>query len=137
MVLKVTLAPNEKIIVNGCALRNANREYNYLVIESFGDVIREKDILTEKEADTPVKRVYFKIQTALIHIKQREALISEIQDDLAELATIFGGENLGHIFDAATFVSSTDYYKALKCLKKIFEYEAAVLRYKTSKKISA
>ena len=53
MGLKLTLRPNEQIIVNGCAIRNTGRTHA-LHIESRADVIRGKDLLDPKEAVTPV-----------------------------------------------------------------------------------
>lgn len=126
MPLKVTLDANEQIIVNGCAIRNTGRR-SALMIESHADVVRGRDLITAAEATTPVTRAYFLIQTALTEIKRREDLLKPIQHSLAELATVFGGENLAHIFEAANFVSQGDLYKALRELRPVRRHEAALL----------
>lgn len=126
MPLKVTLDANEQIIVNGCAIRNTGRR-SALMIESHADVVRGRDLITAAEATTPVTRAYFLIQTALTEIKRREDLLKPIQHSLAELATVFGGENLAHIFEAANYVSQGDLYKALRELRPVRRHEAALL----------
>ena len=87
MALRLTLKPNERIIVNGCVLRNADRR-QMLVIESHADVVRETDLLDEGDARTPVKEVYFFIQSALMNQKIREKLVPVIQKKLGQLVHV-------------------------------------------------
>ena len=126
MGLKVTLKPNEKIIVNGCAIRNTGRTHA-LHIESRADVIRGKDLLNPENADTPVGRVYFMVQTALIIPTQRDDLVPKIQSGLADLAMVFGGENLHHVFEAANRISQFDFYKALTHLRPLLRHEKQLI----------
>lgn len=126
MGLKVTLRPNEQIIVNGCAIRNTGRTHA-LHIESRADVIRGKDLLGPQEAGTPVGRVYFMVQTALISPPSREGLLPQIQSGLADLALVFGGANLHHVFEAANLISQFDFYKALTHLRPLLRHERRLL----------
>ncbi len=126
MALKLTLKPDERIIVNGCAMRNSGRRH-VLTIESHADVIRGHDLLDDDVVATPVTKVYFLIQTALIRADVRDDLVPLIQDQLATLATVFGAPNLGHVFEAANFVSIGDYYKALRALRPVMVHEREVL----------
>jgi flagellar protein FlbT len=126
MALKLTLKPNEQVIINGCAIRNDGPTVA-LRIESRADVIRGKDLLRETDAGTPVGRVYFLAQTSLINIGAREALLPLIQSGLADLALVFGGENLGHVFEAANLISQGDYYKALTHLRPLLRHERELL----------
>jgi flagellar biosynthesis repressor protein FlbT len=126
MVLKLTLQSQELVVINGCAIRNTGRRHA-LTIESHADVIRGKDLIEKSEASTPVGRAYYLIQSALINAKIREELLPEIQKNLAELATVFGGDNLGHIFEAANYVSQGDLYKALRELRPVHRHEAILL----------
>lgn len=126
MSLKVTLRPNEQIIVNGCAIRNTGRTHA-LHIESRADVIRGKDLLGPEEANTPVSRIYFLVQTALVSPPSREGLLPRIQSGLAELALVFGGTNLHHVFEAANLISQFDFYKALTHLRPLLRHERRLL----------
>ncbi len=125
MALKLTLKPDERIIVNGCAMRNSGRRH-VLTIESQADVIRGQDLLDPDGIATPVRRVYFLIQTALTRTDLREDLVIPIQKQLAVLATVFGGSNVAQIFESANFVSIGDYYKALRALRPVMRHEADV-----------
>ena len=126
MSLKVTLRPNEQMIVNGCSIRNTGRTHE-LHIESRADVIRGKDLLPLEEVTTPVSRVYFLIQIALIYPPTREALLSKIQSGMADLALIFEGQNLRHVFEAANLINQFDFYKALTHLRPLLRHERRLL----------
>lgn len=136
MPLSVTLKPNERIVVNGCEIRNSNRRHK-LHIESQADVIRESDLLDQSTVATPVKRTYFLLQTALIHASHRDSLVPLIQSDLADLALVFGGENLGRVFEAANFVSQQDFYKALSSLRPVMKHEAQLLKMVADQQVQA
>ncbi|MBM1655022.1 flagellar biosynthesis repressor FlbT, partial [Sulfitobacter mediterraneus] len=58
MALRLTLKPNERILINGCVVRNADRR-QMLIIENHADIVREADLLDESEARSPVKEVYY------------------------------------------------------------------------------
>ncbi|WP_439561824.1 flagellar biosynthesis repressor FlbT [Roseinatronobacter sp.] len=126
MALKLTLKPDERIIVNGCAMRNSSRRH-VLTIETHADVIRGHDLLDSDGIVTPVRRVYFLIQTALTRADLREDLVTPIQKQLAVLATVFGGSSCGQIFEAANFVSIGDYYKALSALRPVLRHEEEIM----------
>ena len=126
MALKLTLKPDERIIVNGCAMRNSSRRH-VLTIESHADVIRGQDLLDADGIVTPVRRVYFLIQTALTRADLRDDLVIPIQKQLAVLATVFGGSSVGQIFEAANFVSIADYYKALSALRPVLRHEQEIM----------
>ena len=123
MPLNLTLKPNEVILINGCVVRNSDRRQT-LMIESKGDVVRQRDLLDSKEARTPVKEVYFFIQTALLDSELREKLVPLIQKKLGQLVPVFHDEVSQHIFEAANHVSQQDFYKAMRALRPLMEYEA-------------
>ncbi len=61
MALKVELKPGERIIIGDCVVTNTDQRTR-LVIDGETPILREKDILTRKTADTPAKRIYLAIQ---------------------------------------------------------------------------
>lgn len=126
MALRLTLKPNEKIVINGCVIRNADRR-QLLTIENHADIVRGVDLLDEGEAGTPVKTVYFFIQTALLKPAVRKELVPVIQRELARLVPVFHEEIGGHIFEAANHVSCSDFYKAMRALRPLIKYEARLL----------
>ena len=126
MSLKITLKPDETIVINGCIIKNSSRRHT-MMVENFADIIRGADILKEDEANTPLKRVYFLIQTALLDKKLRDKVVPHIQKQLAELFNIFSSEVKNDIMKTANFVSASDYYKALSSLRSAIKYEAKLL----------
>ena len=72
MALKITLRPNEKMIIDGAVISNGGTTSNFL-IENEVPVLREKNIMSEKDADSPCRRIYFVIQLMYI---DRENLTS-------------------------------------------------------------
>ncbi len=132
MALKLVLKPNERIVINGCMMRNSARRL-VLSVESYADVVRGHDLLDEDAPVTPVSRVYYLVQNALIHSKLREDLVPIIQREMANLATTFEHPSLGHIFEAANFVSIGDYYKAMRALRHVLEHEAKLFDHISSR----
>ncbi|GAA6209877.1 flagellar biosynthesis repressor FlbT [Cognatishimia sp. WU-CL00825] len=136
MALRLTLKPNEKIVINGCVIRNADRR-QMLTIENHADIVRGVDLLDESEAGSPVKKVYYFIQAALLKPDIRDELVPVIQKDLASLVPIFHEEIGGHIFEAATHVSCRDFYKAMRALRPLIKYEARLLDMINGKTVAA
>jgi flagellar protein FlbT len=136
MALRISLRPNEKLIVNGCIIRNSSRR-QMLIIENQADVIRECELLKSDQAATPVRQVFFFIQTAFLNPEIRETIIPIIQTKLGKLAPIFEERTAGHIIESANHVSAGDYYKALKSLRSVLEREKQILDLAKEDKISA
>ena len=68
MALKVELKPGERLIIGDCVITNADQRTR-LVIDGQAPILREKDILTAKSADTPAKRIYL---CGAAHVSRRE-----------------------------------------------------------------
>lgn len=126
MPLRLTLKPEERIIINGCIIRNAARRQT-LTIENHADVVRGHDLLKEQEVTTPVTRVYFLIQTVLVAADLRDEFNPKIQKSLAELVTVFGSDYTENILKAANFISTRDYYKAMRALSGLIKHERDLL----------
>ena len=62
MALKVELKPHERIIVGACVITNTDQRARLLIDGDKIPILREKDILTPKTADTPAKLVYLAVQ---------------------------------------------------------------------------
>lgn len=123
MPLRITLAPGERIVVNGCAIRGGARR-QVLTFEDRADVLRGRDMLDAAEADTPVRRAHFLVQTALTRRELRADLEPLIRRALADLATVFAGDAVGHVFAAARAVGDDDLYAALASLRPLRAREA-------------
>jgi len=127
MGLRLTLKPNERILINGCVVRNSDRR-QMLVIETHADIVREADLLKEDDARTPVKEVYYFIQASLLDPAKRTKLVPIIQKKLGQMVPVFHDDVAQHIFDAANHVSTADFYKAMRALRPLIEYEAGLFK---------
>lgn len=126
MGLRLTLKPNEKIVINGCVIRNADRKQT-LTIENRADVIRGVDLLDDQAAATPVTEVYFLVQSAMLKPELRDELTSVIQKRLGKLVPVFHADIGGYLVEAANHVSARNYYQALKAIKPVIAYEKELL----------
>lgn len=61
MALKVELKPHERIIIGDCVVTNGDAKTT-LLIDGTAPILREKDVMTFEQANTPAKRVYFLVQ---------------------------------------------------------------------------
>jgi flagellar protein FlbT len=128
MALKITLKPNEKMIVGGAVVTNGNSKNTNLIIENNVPVLRQKDILSEKDATSPCSRIYFLIQ--LMYIDQENLithqhtyweLIRELLDAVPRLT--------GHIDQINENILQGNFYRALKLAGQLIDYEQEVLRH--------
>ena len=61
MPLTINLKPRERLIVNGVVIENSG-QLAKILIHNNAALLREKDIITEQQATTPARRIYFAIQ---------------------------------------------------------------------------
>ena len=75
------------MIVGGAVVTNGNSKNTDFIIENNVPVLRQKDILSEKDATSPCRRIYFIIQLMYIdeenlneHQPTYRKLVSELLD---------------------------------------------------------
>ena len=128
MALKITLKPNEKMIVGGAVITNGNIKNTDLIIENNVPILRQKDILSEKDATSPCSRIYFLIQlmyideeNIAIHQHTYWGLVRELLDAVPRLT--------GHIDQINENILNGNCYQALKLASELIDYEQEVLNY--------
>jgi flagellar biosynthesis repressor protein FlbT len=127
MPLKLKLATQERIVVNGAVLLNIGYRTT-LVVCNFAHVMREKDVLQEEDANTPTKRLYLQVQAMLMQAPPPPELTGSYRSLLAQLrAAYVKPANLAALDAVDAMVEAGDFYKALIRLKPLIEYEANVL----------
>lgn len=121
MGLKITLKPHERMIIGGAVVANGNGKSEFLV-ENNVPILREKDILSEYDADTPCKRIYFVIQLMYIDEKKlteyHNTYWSLVRDVVAAAPS-----TLALIDQISEQILGSRYYQALKLAKNLIEYE--------------
>src|SRR5919201_5779523 len=120
MALKVELKPNERILIGESVITNCDQR-SWLVIEGTSPILREKDILTAKRADTPAKRTYLAVQLMYTSKDPRahhEVYFALVRDILRAAPSVwpFIESINNHILTGETS-------KALKDANKLIAYE--------------
>ncbi len=121
MALKITLKPHERLIIGGAVIANGSTG-THLVVENNVPILRQKDIMSLKDADSPCRRIYFAIQLMYVDEKdlpEHHRIFWELIKDVAEAAP----SQKGLIAEISDLVLNRQYYQALKLTKKLIEYE--------------
>jgi flagellar protein FlbT len=126
MPLKITLKPRERLIVGGAVVRNGDTGA-HLLVENEVPILRERDILSERDADSPSRRIYFVVQLMYVdekglaeHHKLYWALIRELLAAAPSTA--------GFVDAINDFVVDKKYYQALKTARRLIDYEQELLQ---------
>jgi len=129
MALKLTLKPEEKVIVNGAVIANGGAKTT-LSIENSAIILRQKDILTEEQASTPAKRIYFCLQLAYLDSEHERDYLEKANLLVRDFIEAAPTEEVREILEPVGIdVSARNYFKALKQLKKLIAYEEKRLKY--------
>ena len=118
----------EKFVVIG-AVMVAGSKGASLVLQNEATILLGKDVMQEKEATTPSRRIYFSILVMYLdqeNVKNyRDAFMSYVEDFMD--ATTFSEvrRTLLHIVED---VNSGNYYRAMKTCKVLMNYEDEMLK---------
>ena len=120
MPLKIDLKPNERLIIGNAAIRNGERRASF-VLETNTKFLRETEIITESDADTPCKQLYVLLQVMYLVDQPFEAengftaLATEIMTAVPTTAPYIAA------IHAATAAGKS--YQALKLGRDLIAYE--------------
>lgn len=121
MPLHLSLRPGERVIINGSVLKNGPRRQT-LEIENRADVLRGDEMLEEATARTPVRRVAYQIQIALVSQAHRAELLPVITAGLEDLARALPRFS-APIGEAETCLQSQNFYGAFRALAPVIRHE--------------
>ena len=126
VALKISLKPNEKMIISGAVVTNGNMRSD-LSIENKVAILREKDIMKEADADTPCLKVYFVIQLMYIDegnvVEYHKTYWELVRDILTAAPSTFD-----FVDPISRHILNGEYYKALKLTRKLTDYEREVMK---------
>ncbi|MEM8812287.1 MAG: flagellar biosynthesis repressor FlbT [Pseudomonadota bacterium] len=124
MALKVELKPGERIILGDCVITNDDQRTR-LYIEGDAPILREKDILTPKTANTPAKRVYLAIQ--LMYLSRDNSNDFSAYFTLVQELILAAPSMLPYVDRMNNHILTGNYYKALKEARALIAYEKELL----------
>ncbi len=120
MALKVELKPGERILIGDSVITNGAQRTHFL-IEGKSAVLRERDIITAEQANTPAKRIYLAIllmytsRDPRAHHDTYFALVRDFLDAAPSAAR--------YVKIINNLILTGDLYKALKSAKDLIAYE--------------
>ena len=127
MPLKLTLKPNEKVLIGSAVITNAGQK-SEIIIQNTVPVLREKDIITEEKADTVCKKIYFAILNMYVDPKNEK----DHHDGYVKLVKELFNAAPNQVILALTMEISQKilegkHYQAVKTCKKLLNFEAELL----------
>jgi flagellar protein FlbT len=127
MPLKLTLKPNEKVLIGTAVLTNAGSKTE-IIIQNNVPVLREKDIITEENADTISKKIYFIVLNMYVDPKNESeyhSIYFKLINELMDIAP--NTEILAMIMEVSQKILEGEHYIALKACKKLLNYELELM----------
>lgn len=125
MGLKLKLRAGEKVYLNGALVQNGSASTELEILNRV-PLLRQKDILLDKEVQTPCQRVYFLVQ-ALYFSPPDEVkilqMLGKLSVEIVKAAPSMA-DRLNSIHD---LVVNRKYYAALKSIKELISYEAQLI----------
>ena len=122
-MLKLSLKPGEKFVLNGALLINGDRATSFLV-ENQVTVLRDRDIVLADQADTPAARVYAPVLALYMGQGEKDANYDEF---VTQLSAFINGIDNGDVLRLSVAISRDvlqgDYYKALIKCRQFFDFE--------------
>ena len=125
MPLKITLKPHERMIVGGAVISNGNTRCD-LLIENKVPILRQKDIMREKDADSPCRKIYFTIQLMYIdeeNLTEHHNTYWKMVQDIIKAAPSM----LVLIDQISDHILNSKYYQALRLARKLIDYEQEII----------
>jgi flagellar protein FlbT len=122
MALKVTLKADERVLIGGAAIKNISGKTSTVLVENEVPLLREKEIMSEKDADTPCKKIYFLTQLMYVdgsNLAKYHKLYWKLAKEIIQAAP----STLGLFEIVSEHVYNGRYYQALKEIRKLIHYE--------------
>jgi flagellar protein FlbT len=124
MSLRIELKPRERILIGDCVITNSDQRTHF-VIDGHTPILREKNIMTARLADTPAKRIYLAVQLMYLAREPRqhhETYFALLRDFVKAAPSAWPiVENINNQ------ILSGDLYKALSTTRKLIKFEQELL----------
>lgn len=126
MPLRIKLPSKEKIIINGAVIENAG-EATTIILHNRVDILRRKEVMSESEANSPARRVYYALQCAYLFDADRQKYLELFETLIADYLS--AAPSAGPLAaEIRRHVESERYYEALRSTQKLVEHETERFR---------
>ncbi|MGE5475816.1 MAG: flagellar biosynthesis repressor FlbT [Bacteroidales bacterium] len=125
MPLLIDLKPGEKVIINGAVIENVGANTKIRICND-STLLRQKEIMSDDDANSPASRVYFCLQNAYIFPEKRPHYMALFEHYLAEfLEACPTAQPIGQ--EVRDEVAKDHLYRALKTSRKLLTHEVNAL----------
>lgn len=127
MALKISLKPNEKIFIGGAVVRNCDSHVELNILNDV-PLLREKDIMTEQEADSVCKQIYLCVQLMYmdqINLHAYQKNYRELIDEVMKAAP----STSNFLVEINNHLACGRYYQAMKCARSLVNYEKGLIQH--------
>ncbi|NOT33856.1 MAG: flagellar protein FlbT [Candidatus Eisenbacteria bacterium] len=125
MALRLTLKPNERVIIGGTAIRNGDQRAEFW-IECEVPVLRESDILSPQAVRTPCERVYLALELLYVDPARAETHLATYHELVADVKA--AAPSLTPRLDVMEVeVEQHRLYQALRSARQLLEDERGIL----------
>lgn len=125
MALKLSLKPREKFFIGGTVVQNGDRPAELSILSDV-PLLREKDVLTEAQADTVCKRLYLCVQLMYmdpINLPSYQQRYRQFMEEVLQAAP----STNRYLAVINADLACGRYYQALKTAHKLVEYEQELI----------
>ena len=129
--LVIKLKPNEKLLINGALIQNGDCNAKLRIRSKNVSVLRARDAITQDQATTPLKKIYYIAQLAIVGEAVHEEASKQIQAGLLNLREIFRGDGLVHLEAASEAASSMKFFAVMRSVRRLFPLESILLSQRT------
>ena len=123
--MRISLRAGERIYINGAVLR-ADRKLTFELLNN-ANFLLENHILQAEDATTPLRQLYFALQTLLIEPMSNTARDAYVRIASATRETFSTTDVVVGLRLVGKLVESGRIFEALKTLRSLFAVEATIL----------
>ena len=125
MALRIELKPGERILIGESVLVNHDQRASFL-IEGNAPILRERDIMTPEQANTPAKRIYLAVQ--LMYTSRDPRAHHDVYFALMRDIVQAAPSTWPYVESINNRILTGDLYKALKDARNLVHYEQELLQ---------
>jgi flagellar protein FlbT len=123
MPLSIPLPAGAKVIINGAVIENSGSANISLTVHNKANILRDKDVLTQLEANTPAKEIYHALQNAYLFESNRTewlAISAVLMEQFTEVAPV-SRDIITHVRE---LIIDDKLYNALRASRRLIALEA-------------
>ncbi len=121
MPLRIKLPSKERIIINGAVLENAGAATT-IILHNRADILRRKEVMSEADAQSPARRVYYALQCAYMFEDERPRYQQMAQELLNQYSSA-APSSADIITKIQTEIGAGRLYNALRASHSLIEHE--------------